>query len=56
METRTPQKLYAYVDESGQDTEGRFFVVSVVLFGTDRDTVLARLEALEARTGKGRVK
>ena len=56
MEPHTPQKLYAYVDESGQDTEGRFFVVSVVLFGTDRDTVLARLEALEARTGKGRVK
>jgi len=27
-------------------------VVSVVLFGTERDTVLARLEALEARTGK----
>jgi len=56
MEPHTPQKLYAYVDESGQDTEGRFFVVSVVLFGTDRDTVLARLESLEARTGKGRVK
>ena len=51
-----PQKLYAYVDESGQDTEGRFSVVSVVLFGTDRDTVLARLEALEDRSRKGRVK
>ena len=56
METRTPQKLYAYVDESGQYTEGRFFVVSVVLLGTDRDTVLARLEALEDRSRKGRVK
>lgn len=56
METPTPQKLYAYVDESGQDTEGRFFVVSVVLFGTERDTVLERLEALEARSRKGRVK
>jgi hypothetical protein len=53
METTPPQKLYAYVDESGQDTAGRFFVVSVVLFGTDCDTVLARLEALEARSGKG---
>ena len=56
MEPHTPQKLYAYVDESGQDTEGRFYVVSVALFGTDRDTVLTRLEALEDRTGKGRVK
>jgi hypothetical protein len=56
METATPLKLYAYVDESGQDTEGRFFVVSVVLFGTERDTVLTRLEALEVRSRKGRVK
>ena len=56
MEPHTPQKLYAYVDESGQDTEGRFFVVSVVLVGTERDTVLARLEALEDRSRKGRVK
>jgi NAD(P)-dependent dehydrogenase (short-subunit alcohol dehydrogenase family) len=56
MEPHPPQKLYAYVDESGQDTEGRFFVVSVVLIGTDRDTVLARLEALEERSRKGRVK
>jgi len=56
MEPPTPQKLYAYVDESGQDTEGRFFVVSVVLFGTERDSVLARLEALEVRSRKGRIK
>ena len=56
MDTSIPQKLYAYVDESGQDTEGRFFVVSVVLVGTERDTVLQRLEALEARSGKGYVK
>ena len=40
MEPHTPQKLYAYVDESGQDTEGRFFVVSIVLCGTERDTGL----------------
>ena len=56
MASNPPQKLYAYVDESGQGTEGRFFVVSVVLFGTERDTVLERLEALEARSRKGRVK
>src|SRR6516165_5799161 len=56
METTRPQKLYAYVDESGQDTEGRFFIVSVVLVGPERDTVLQRLEALEDRSGKGRVK
>jgi hypothetical protein len=26
-------KLSAYVDESGQDTSGIFFIVSVVVFG-----------------------
>jgi len=56
MDTTTPQKLYAYVDESGQDTEGRFFVVSVVLVGAERDIVLQRLEALEARSRKGPMK
>ncbi len=49
-------KLYAYVDESGQDTEGRFFVVTVVVVGTERDTLLEQLEALELRSRKGRVK
>ena len=37
METRTPQKLYAYVDESGQDTLGELFLVSVVVTGEARD-------------------
>ena len=31
-------------------------MVSVVLVGTERDTVLQRLEALEARSRKGQVK
>jgi hypothetical protein len=56
MDITAPQKLYAYVDESGQDTEGRFFVVSVVLVGPQRDRVLQWLEALEARSKRGRVK
>ena len=51
-----PTKLYAYVDESGQDTRGQFFVVSVVLLGTERDQVLQQLEALELRSRKGRAK
>ena len=56
MSAPQPTKLYAYIDESGQDTAGRFFVVSVVLVGIERDTVMQQLEALELRTGKGRVK
>jgi hypothetical protein len=47
-----PTKLYAYVDESGQDTGGRLFVVGVVVTGTQRDAVFQQLEALEQRRAK----
>lgn len=51
-----PTKLYAYVDESGQDTQGQFFVVSVVVLGGDHEAILSQLEAIESRSRKGRVK
>jgi len=47
------QKLYCYVDETGQDTSGEFFLVSVVIVGDERDTLRARLNAIEKRSGKG---
>ena len=50
------QKLYCYVDESGQDTEGRFFLVAVVITGKGRDELQQKLEEIERRTRKGRVK
>ena len=50
------QKLYCYVDESGQDTEGRFFLVAVVISGDGRDELQQRLEEIEHRTRKGRAK
>jgi hypothetical protein len=57
METPPINRLYAYIDESGQDTLGRFFVVgAVVIDRAQRDTVAGLLEALEARSQKGRVK
>jgi hypothetical protein len=34
------EKLYAYVDETGQETAGAFFPVAVVVDGEDRDTLL----------------
>ena len=40
-------KLYCYVDENGQDTLGRIFVVSVVAVGKQRDELLALCEHLE---------
>jgi hypothetical protein len=50
------QKLYCYVDESGQDTEGAFFLVSVIIAETERDTTISLLEEIEHRSGKGRNK
>lgn len=59
MTSSTPthkQKLYCYVDETGQDTKGKLFIVSVVITGDERDELLEKLEAVEQATGKGRVK
>ena len=47
------QKLYAYVDESGQDTRGSIFLVSVVVTGATRDAVRAVLQEIERGSGKG---
>lgn len=46
-------KLYCYVDESGQDTRGRLFLVAVVVIGEEREQLRAFCEALEFRSGKG---
>jgi hypothetical protein len=49
------QRLYAYVDESGQDTGGRYFIVAVILADqqavSDLEEQLARIER---ETGKSR--
>lgn len=46
------QKLYAYVDESGQDTKGAFFLVAVVVTGVERDTLRRQLAEIERASGK----
>ena len=50
------ERLYAYLDESGQETEGRIFIVGTVLAGTDQDAVIGQLEAIEARSRKRHLK
>lgn len=45
-----PKKIYCYVDESGQDTEGRLFVVVAVVVGEGRDVIEAAVTALEERS------
>lgn len=46
------QKLFCYVDESGQDTEGRIFVVGVVVLGYQREGISEELEQIETISGK----
>jgi hypothetical protein len=49
-------QIYCYVDETGQDTLGEFFIVSVVVSGSNRDWLTAKLEHIEKVSGKGKVK
>ncbi|MBI4130493.1 hypothetical protein HY468_04205 [Candidatus Roizmanbacteria bacterium] len=49
------KKLYCYVDETGQDSLGKIFIVSVVV-PENRDKLLNYLTELELKTGKGRLK
>lgn len=46
------QKLYAYTDETGQDTKGTLFIVTTVLAGNDRDDIRARLHEIERASRK----
>ena len=43
------KKLYAYVDESGQDTFGRIFVVSVVVLESEQRALSGDLESNATR-------
>lgn len=49
-------KIYCYVDESGQDTEGQLFVVSVVIASHEKQILEERLELIEQQTRKHTVK
>lgn len=47
------KKLYCYVDETGQDTEGNIFLVSIVITGDERDHLADLLQEIERISGKG---
>lgn len=49
------KKMYCYVDETGQDSLGSMFIISVVV-PEDRDGLLDYLTDLEIKTGRGKVK
>lgn len=40
-------KLFAYVDETGQDTKGQLFIVSVVMIRGERDPLRQALQSIE---------
>ena len=50
------KKLYCYVDENGQDTQGRIFIVSVVVTEENRYELLILCEELEKISQKGKDK
>lgn len=45
-------QLYAYVDESGQDTKGEMFLVSVIIVGSKRDELRRLLREIETDSEK----
>lgn len=49
-------KLYEYIDESGQDTEGVLFVVSVLVLSPQRYELEKALESIERESGKQKKK
>src|SRR3989344_2795486 len=49
-------KLYCFVDETGQDTKGKLFIVSVIIAQKDKEEIEKLLEKIEKDTGKGKTK
>lgn len=56
MEIHKKRKLYAYIDESGQDTKGLVFVVSVLILEKEREMICEILEKIEIKSGKKNTK
>lgn len=52
--TQSQQKLYAYVDESGQETQGEIFLVSVVVIDEQRDQLRKMLRKIEQKSRKNK--
>lgn len=50
------QKLYCYVDETGQDAGSRFFWVVAILHEGEQDGLRSQLEDVERGAGTGRKK
>jgi hypothetical protein len=52
MNDTLPRKLYAYADETGQDTEGRLFIAATVMVVEEQMRIRTLLERIEEESGK----
>lgn len=52
MEQIAKQKLYCYVDETGQDTGGKLFLVSIVITSSQKEKLRNRISEIEQVSGK----
>lgn len=50
------QKLYCYVDETGQDTKGELFLVSVIITEKEQEKLRYKLNQIEERSRKKNAK
>lgn len=50
------KKLYAYVDELGQDTKGLIFVVSILVLENEIESICDGLKEIEIESGKKNTK
>ena len=50
------QKFFCYVDETGQDTQGELFIVTVVTASQERNQLRQACEDIERDSRKGRRK
>lgn len=47
------KKIYCYVDETGQDTMGTLFLVSIIVAEGEHDSLREKLQEIEHASGKG---
>lgn len=52
MKKEPKQKLYCYVDETGQDTAGKLFIVAIIVLASDLEIIRKRLQEIEVQSGK----
>lgn len=55
-QSKERRKFTVYIDESGQDTKGDVFIVSVLILEQDQSKISVSLEEIEKESGKRNIK